>query len=250
MQQLYFISDVHLRLQVKDPRERERRKALFALMDEVLKNDAALIIVGDFFDFYFEWGSVVSTAYHDVYTKLQELTRAGIEVHYFAGNHDFILGNYLEEGLGLQIHPHAASLNLMGKTFFCIHGDGLSPSDWKYRIFRRIIRSRFSIFILRWFIHPNFGHWIARRVSTVSRNLTEETEGQLLDLIHQNREFARAQLAAGADFFVTGHIHLPHLEELDGKGFLTIGDFVEHFSFGHYDGVNLSLKEWPVNTLQ
>ena len=179
MQKAYFISDVHLAVKVKE-KEAQRRKELFALLDQVRDEGAALIIVGDFFDFYFEWGSVVSRSFVDVFTKLRELRDAGTEIHYYAGNHDFWLGPFLSEDLGIHIHLEPSWLDIGGARFYCIHGDGLAKDDVAYRRFRRIIRSPISTWLFKWFIHPNLAHWIAQQVSYQSRQMTH-TE---LRLIH------------------------------------------------------------------
>lgn len=248
MQTAYFISDVHLAIKVND-KERTRRKELFALLDEVKTKQAMLVIVGDFFDFYFEWGSVVSATYLDVFAKLRELREAGIEIHYFAGNHDFWLGEFLESDLGITLHLHPDELKINDHRFFCIHGDGLAKDDHAYRRFRTIIRSSLSTWLFKWFVHPNLAHWIARQVSYRSRQLTRETEARLNALIDENITYAKGIFEEGVDYFITGHIHLPRIEDVAGKTFITIGDFLQHFSYAYYDGVNLSLKQWRVNSL-
>ncbi len=248
MQSAYFISDVHLAMKVKG-NEQVRRNELFSLLDQVRTEQATLIIVGDFFDFYFEWGSVIIEEYRGVYQKLAELTQAGIEIHYIAGNHDFWLGAFLKNELGIIIHLDPVEIELNDHRFFCIHGDGLAKDDRAYRVFRRIIRSRTSTFLFRWLVPPAMGKWLAEKVSYTSRTLTEDTLHDLNALIDENVEYARTVFAEGVDFFVTGHIHLPRLQNVDGKTFLTIGDFLQHFSYGYYDGLNLSLKQWPVKSL-
>ena len=248
MQKIFFISDVHLSLIVKE-RELNRRAELYDLLDEVKAQQAILVIVGDFFDFYFEWGAVITQAYQDVYTKLAELRAAGIEIHYFAGNHDFYLGDFLSKDLDIKIYQDATTLRFGDKNFYCIHGDGLAATDGGYRRFKRFIRSRFSVFMFRWLIHPNIGHWLAKQVSYTSRTLTRESEAGKHALIDENLEFAKQKFAEGADYVVTGHIHLPRLDKVGDNAFLTIGDFLQYFSYGYYDGVNLSLKQWPVKSL-
>lgn len=248
MQTAYFISDVHLSLKVKD-KERERRRELFALLDQVKTEEATLVIVGDFFDFYYEWGSVVTAAYMDVYAKLKELADSGVAIHYLAGNHDFILGPALSDGIGMQVYQDAVEIEIAGKRFYCVHGDGLSMNDWKYRRFKRFIRSSFMRFCFRNLIHPNLGHWIAKQVSYGSRKISREDDAYMSNLIDENVILAEKVLNQGADYFITGHIHLPRLVKMGEKAFLTIGDFLRHFSYGYFDGVNLSLKQWPVKRL-
>lgn len=248
MQHAYFISDVHLAIKVNE-REQERRDELFELLDKVKSEAATLIIVGDFFDFYFEWGPKVIDAYGDVYQRLKDLVDSGIDVHYIAGNHDFWLGRFLRDELGIHIYLDPTEIMLNDHRFYCIHGDGLSKSDWKYRIFKAIIRSRISTALFRWLVPMSLGKWLAEQVSYTSRKLTKETLDSLNALIDENLGYAREYFDQGYDFFVTGHIHLPRLAEEENGTFLTIGDFLQHFSYGYYDGVNLSLKQWPVKSL-
>ncbi|MBT4294923.1 MAG: UDP-2,3-diacylglucosamine diphosphatase, partial [Candidatus Marinimicrobia bacterium] len=133
----YFLSDVHLRIQLDDV-ERERRKELFLLLDQIKSENATLFIVGDWFDFYFEYGQVVSQAYIDVFSKMKELVDAGIKIHYFGGNHDYWIGSFLSDNIGVKIYPKAATLEFADKKFYFNHGDGLDPEDTGYHRLRSI----------------------------------------------------------------------------------------------------------------
>ena len=136
----YFLSDVHLRIQIDDV-ERERRKELFLLMDKIKAEKATLFIVGDWFDFYFEYGYVVSQAYLDVYAKMKELVDAGISIYYFGGNHDYWIGPFLSKTIGVKIYPKAATIEFAGKQFYFNHGDGLDPEDVGYHRLRSVINT-------------------------------------------------------------------------------------------------------------
>jgi len=246
----YFLSDVHLKIQIDDV-ERQRRKELFLLMDQIKAEQATLFIVGDWFDFYFEYGHVVSQAYLDVYAKMKELVDAGIEVHYFGGNHDYWIGPFISETLGVKTYQEPATLEFANKQFYFNHGDGLDPDDVGYHRLKRVIQHPLFIWSFRWLLHPNMGHWIANVLSRKSRNKSrKETRTQSLNLIRKNYAFAEDIFSEGADFFITGHIHYPKLKKFEEKSFLTIGDFLIHFSYGYFDGVNLSLKQWPVKQLE
>ncbi len=246
----YFISDVHLRIQVDDI-ERERRRELFLLMDQIKQEQATLFIIGDWFDFYFEYGYVVTRSYHDVYAKMRELVEAGVKIHYFGGNHDYWLGDFMSHSIGVNIYKQEEIIEFGGKKFYLLHGDGLDPEDVNYRRLQSVIRHPFFIWAFRWIIHPNIGHWVAKWLSQRSRKkYRQESHTHLLNLVRKNYSLAEDKFAEGVDFMITGHIHYPKLKTFEDKIFLTIGDFINYFSYGYFDGVNLSLKQWPVKQLE
>ena len=246
----YFLSDVHLRIHVDDV-ERERRRELFRLLDQIKQEKATLFIVGDWFDFYFEYGHVVTQVYHDIYAKMRELVEAGITIHYFGGNHDYWIGSFMSDSIGVNIYPDAATIEFSGKNFYFHHGDGLDEDDVNYRRLKTVIRHPLFIWAFKWLIHPNATHWIAHWLSMRSRSkYRKETSIDLLNLIRKNYSFAEEKFALGADFVITGHIHYPKLKMFAEKGFLTIGDFIKYFTYGYFDGVNLSLKQWDVKQLE
>jgi len=120
-----------------------------------------------------------------------------------------------------------------------------------YHRLRSVIQHPLFIWSFKWLIHPNTSHWIANRLSKGSRKkYGKETIIDKLNLIRKNYGFAEDRFAEGADFVITGHIHYPKLKMFDDKVFLTIGDFLNYFSYGYFDGVNLSLKQWQVKQLE
>jgi len=182
---------------------------------------------------------------------MKELVDAGIEIHYFGGNHDFWIGPFISETLGVKIYPRARTLTFAGKNFYFNHGDGLDPEDTGYHRLSSVIQHPLFIWAFRWLLHPNTTHWLANILSRHSRKKSRrQPEIQSLNLIRKNYAFAEEKFAEGADFFITGHIHYPKLKMFDKNTFLTIGDFLGYFSYGYFDGVNLSLKQWPVKQLE
>ena len=249
-QTAYFLSDIHLRIDLDDV-EQKRRQGLYALLDQIKTERAALFIVGDWFDFYFEYGTVVTQAYYDVYAKMRELVEAGIEIHYFGGNHDYWLGEFMYRYIGVKIYLEPAFLDFGGKRFYLVHGDGLDEADVNYRRLRTVIRHPLFIWAFRWIVHPNVGHAAARYLSKQSRKKYKvETPEYLLTRVRNNYALAEEKFEAGADYFITGHIHYPKLKHFGENTFLTIGDFINYFSYGYFDGLNLSLKQWPVKHLE
>ena len=246
----YFLSDVHLRFHVDDV-ERKRRNELFKLMDQIKDEGATLFIVGDWFDFYFEYGYVVTQDYYEVYAKMRELVLGGIDIHYFGGNHDYWLGDFMSNSVGVNIYQDPQVIEFATKRFYFHHGDGLDKEDVGYQRLQTVIRHPFFIWLFKWVMHPNIGHWLAKTVSQHSRNsYSGETQEYLLNEVRKNYPMAEEKFAEGVDFVVTGHIHYPKLKKFGKNSILTIGDFINYFSFGYFDGVNLSLKQWPVNQLE
>ncbi|NQV15081.1 UDP-2,3-diacylglucosamine diphosphatase [bacterium] len=246
----YFLSDVHLRIQVDDY-ERVRRQELFLLLDKIKAEKATLFIVGDWFDFYFEYGYVVTQTYYDVYSKMRELVEAGVSIHFFGGNHDYWLGKFMSETIGVKIYQKESVIEFANKRFFILHGDGLDKDDVKYQRLQRVIRNPVFIWVFKWIVHPNIGHAIARVISRHSRDkYRSETADYLLNQVRKNYKMAEEKLSGDVDFVIMGHIHYPKLKMFSGKAFLTIGDFLNYYSYGYFDGVNLSLKQWTAKQLE
>ncbi len=248
---IYFISDAHLgsRL-VKDPRAHEKK-----LVDwlETVKSDAtAIYLLGDMFDFWFEYHSVVPKGYVRFLGKLAELTDAGIEIHFFIGNHDIWTFGYLEKEIGLIIHRKAFTVRLGNKNFFLAHGDGLHAEERGFEILRKIFHSSlaqklFSIVPSRW--GQEFGYnWSMKNREKIlhveSKFLGEENENLVI--------FAKKYLLSNnVDFLIFGHRHIAlDLELKDQKRIVILGDFVGIFSYGVYDGENFHLEyfEKPIVT--
>src|SRR5260221_7293236 len=137
MSRVYFISDVHLGL---GPREEERAKEqqLIEFLNVVLENASQLFIVGDLFDAWFEYRTVIPKGFHRLFTKLQDLTEHGIVVHYLAGNHDYWIRDYFHDELGITTYHDAFNITIDGKRIFIHHGDGLANNDTGYKILKKI----------------------------------------------------------------------------------------------------------------
>lgn len=199
---LYFISDVHLGTgspAVEAPKERR----LLDLLDRVASDGERLYILGDLFDFWFEYRHAIPTVGLKVLAALQGLAENGVEVHYLAGNHDFAIGSYITDHIGCIPHLDPFELDYEGTRFFLHHGDGLAGKDTGYRILKKVLRSRLAQALWRW-VHPDVGFVIARGVSGTSRRYTGNKEygsrggyDRFLD------GFSRE----GYDYIIMGHTH-------------------------------------------
>jgi UDP-2,3-diacylglucosamine hydrolase len=205
---IYFASDAHFGLQ--GPGESLPREKLFVKWLEKIRDDASEVyLLGDIFDFWFEYRRVVPRGYTRVLGKIAELTDNGIPVHFFTGNHDIWVFDYLPGETGMIIHkgPHIAELR--GKKFYMAHGDGLDEYDKGFRIMKRI----FTNPILQWLfarLHPNFAIWFGHKWSHRSRYSKElitpfQGEDKEEHMIFANRMLEKQHF----DYFVFGHRHIP-----------------------------------------
>lgn len=233
---LYFLSDVHLG--VSDA-ETERRKLslLLRLLEDMQRDASALYIVGDLFDFWYEYASVVPRGYHRLYTRFEQLVASGVSVTYLAGNHDFAIGTFFSRDLGVRVEYDDITFEVGGKCFYLSHGDGLAVRDGGYRLLKRVLRSRLSQRLFR-LLHPDIGFGVARRFSHSSRDYTSarhygETDGMRLEAERRIRE--------GADIVVMGHRHHPACENLDGGFYVNLGDWIRHFSYAVFRDGEIAL---------
>ncbi|NNF35008.1 MAG: UDP-2,3-diacylglucosamine diphosphatase, partial [Saprospiraceae bacterium] len=164
----YFASDFHLGLDVSIS-SLEREKKIVRWMDGI-KNDAkAIYLVGDVFDYWFEYGTVIPKGYTRLLGKLAELRDIGIPIYFFIGNHDMWMFRYLDEEMGIPIYRQPIQREIDGKKFFIGHGDGLGPGDHGYKFIKSIFSNRFCQWLFAR-IHPNLGIRIMKYVSGRSRH--------------------------------------------------------------------------------
>lgn len=240
MKNIYFISDVHLAFMETAP-EIEKREKLLDFLDLVSREGSALYLLGDIFDFWFEWYHVVPKYWFPILYRLRRLVDQGVEVNFIPGNHDFYTGTYLAKEIGLRCFSESVTFSLGGKRFFAAHGDGYARSDRGYRFLKRVIRSRVSQFLYRTFIPSDLGMLIARWTSKSSRKLVridkDPWSGEYLD-------FALDKFSEGFDYVLLGHIHEPVRHEEGGKIYINCGDWMREFSYAKYDGKDLTLEHF------
>lgn len=233
---VFFLSDAHLgAVLIPDPQEQTKR--FFNFLDLIRQNGKSLVLVGDLFDFWYEWRHVIPKRHFRILYRLRALAEAGIQIHYLAGNHDFRLKGFLEEEIGLHTHDCFFPADINGQSIYIDHGDGLLASDHGYRLLKKILRNRAAQRIFSW-LHPDWGWALARGTSVTSRTLIKEDPDQDHDyLIHALKMFGE-----GYDGVVLGHTHRP-VEHLQGEHvYVNLGDWITHYSFGLHDGTRLRLQ--------
>ncbi len=240
MVQAYFISDAHLGAE-DDTNEEKKKELLTKFLNHIKGRATHLFIVGDFFDFWFEYGTVIPKKCFSFLTQFQELRRAGVEIHYLAGNHDFALGSFFTEVLDIRVHEDELKLNLAGKRFYLYHGDGVAKRDVGYRILKRILRNPVNQKIFRW-LHPDLGIKLAKTMSGSSRKYT--TLKNAPEIERDYDAFAETRFAEGFDYVLMGHRHFPRRYEKDGHVYINLGDWMVHYTYAVFDGQSLELKSF------
>ncbi len=242
---IYFASDSHLG--APNFEESLIREKKFVLWLDAIKKDAdAIFLVGDIFDFWFEYKEVVPKGFTRTLGKLAEISDSGIPVHFFAGNHDMWLKNYFEKELNLNVYKASKVFVINDKKFFVGHGDGLGPGDKSYKRMKKIFRNSFFNWCFRC-MHPDWGIKLGKYLSNKNR-----IKSSLEDLKFNGEEsewltqYCREKLKDERyDFFVFGHRHIPLEIELNSNSkYINLGDWVTHFSYAVFDGNSLSLKKF------
>jgi len=224
---VYFISDQHLG---ESKNEDKKKRLLVSFLDGIKGNCDALFIVGDLFDFYFEYKTQIRKEYYDVISKLDELRKAGTEIYYLTGNHDFWAGDFFNQ-IGVKVHKKPLDITVQGRRLFIAHGDDCLRFD----PLRIILRNKLSIFLF-YLIHPDIAVRIGRLVSRLSRKFERENSKW-----KKLFAFAKEKFKEGFSCAIFGHLHQPIYLENDENTFLLLGDWITHFSYGKLERGKLSL---------
>lgn len=244
---IYFASDAHLGARyLEDARAAELK--LVHWLDSIKDDAIAVYLLGDVFDYWYEYKYVVPKGFTRFLGKLAELSDSGIEIHIFIGNHDVWMFDYLPKEIGAIIHQNVLTTTLLGKRFFLGHGDEVDFRNVGYNIMRVIFRSKF-VQLLYGSIHPRWTFAFAHNWSRHSRSTGIEQQkatykGESSEYLIQ---FAKEYLTTHPeiDFFIFGHRHILLDYKLNASARLLIaGDWMHLFSFIEWDGTTLSLKQW------
>lgn len=220
-----IVSDLHLGAV---PQETERSFVRF--LETVGAEAGSLLIAGDLFDFWFEYGTVVPGKHFRVLAALAALVDAGVSVTLAGGNHDAWGGRFLRHEVGLSFHDRPFRMTLAGAPSLVAHGDGLGSGDFRYRTLKAVVRSPVTIGLFRW-IHPDLGMRLAR---ALSRTQTREVDASMQGRAAFLRQWALAQLEqdAGLRYVVCGHSHIPDIADAGaGRYYLNAGDWIRHFTY-------------------
>lgn len=240
---IYFVSDSHLG--VPDRTSSLQRERLLVQWLDVVKNDAAeIFLLGDIFDFWFEYRTVVPRGFVRLLGKLAEIADAGIPIHYFTGNHDMWMFDYFPEELGIKIYRKPEERELLGKRFLIGHGDGLGMKDHGYKFIKKVFAARFSQWLFAR-IHPNLGVRLALYFSRKSRVARGDTDEQYMGADKERLvQYARETLKdKHYDYLVFGHRHLPFDVAINEQmRYINLGEWVSTYTYAVFDGTTLQLK--------
>lgn len=242
---VYFLSDFHLGAPNYEA-SRVRENKLIAFLSGIQHTAAAIFIVGDMFDFWYEYKYVVPKGYVRLLGKLAELTDKGIPIHFFVGNHDMWMTNYFQQELNIPVYFQERTFEFNDKKFYIAHGDGLGPGDHGYKLLKKVFRNP----VCRWLfgmLPPVVGIGLANFFSRKSREAVTEYEQKFLGadkewLMIHSREVLQQQ---HYDYFIYGHRHVPGIHHLPGNSrYVNLGDWVIHFTYAVFDGQQLLLQKF------
>ncbi len=240
---IYFISDFHLGAPDHET-SLVREKHIVKFLSQIQQDAAHVFIVGDMFDFWYEYKTVVPRGYTRILGKLAEITDADIPVSFFVGNHDMWMGDYFQKELNIPVYYESREYNFNNKRFFIAHGDGLGPGDNGYKFLKKIFRNK----LCQWLfgvLHPSVGMGIANYFSRKSRQATGTSDKTFLGedkewLIIFSKETLTHQ---HFDYFIYGHRHLPLDFKLNEQSrYINLGDWIIYYSYAVFDGEKLELK--------
>lgn len=242
---IYFASDQHFGIP-DAASSKLREKKFISWLDEVKTDAKAIFLLGDLFDFWFEYKTVVPRGFIRVLGKIAELKDSGIPIYFFVGNHDLWMKDYFETELGIPVYHHAKEFVFGKKTFLIGHGDGLGPGDKGYKRMKKVFAHPFSKWIYRW-LHPDIGVKLAQYLSTKNKLISGQEDIKFLG--EENEwlaQYAKRKLEQKHyDYFLFGHRHLP-MEIQVGKNskYINTGDWISHFTYAVFDGKELTLKTY------
>jgi UDP-2,3-diacylglucosamine hydrolase len=242
---IYFLSDFHLGAP-NHAASLEREKLLVKFLDEIKHDAGEIFLVGDMFDFWYEYRQVVPKGFVRLLGKLAELSDLGIPMHFFVGNHDMWMRDYFPVELNIPVYYHPMEFERGGKTFLIGHGDGLGPGDHGYKRLKKVFRNP----VCKWLfgvLPPVVGMGLANYLSRRSRAQTGTSEETFLGpdkewlIIYCNEVLQKKKV----DFFVFGHRHLPIDFRLSSESrYINLGDWIRYFTYAVYDGSSLELKSY------
>lgn len=242
---IYFSSDNHLGA----PNQKEalpREKKFVAWLDHIKHDAAAIFLLGDLFDFWFEYKHVIPKGFTRTLGKLAEISDSGIPIYYFVGNHDLWMNGYFEEELNISVYHKPKEFTFNNKTFLIGHGDGLGPGDKGYKRMKKLFTNPIAKWFFRW-LHPDLGVKLGHYMSVKNKLISGDEDAKFLG---EDNEWLvqyckRKEQEKHRDYFVFGHRHLPlNIDINDHAKYINLGDWISYYTYGVFDGEALELKEY------
>ncbi len=241
---IYFVSDQHFGIP-NHADSLSREKKFIQWLDEIKKDAEVIFLLGDLFDCWYEYKTVVPKGFVRVLGKLAEIRDSGISIHFFVGNHDLWMLDYFEKELNIPVHYKPLEFTSNEKTFLIGHGDGLGPGDKGYKRMKKVFTNSFTQWLYRW-LHPDIGMRFAQYLSTKNKLISGDEDAKFLGEDNEwlvqycKRKLERKHY----DYFLFGHRHLPMTIRLNDKSsYINTGDWISHFTYAVYDGTKTELKD-------
>lgn len=242
---IYFASDQHFGAPtVEESKIREQKFVNW--LDSIKKDAKVIFLLGDLFDFWFEYKEAVPKGFVRVLGKLAELRDQGTEIHFFVGNHDLWMHDYFEKELNIPVYFQPKEFIFNDKSFFIGHGDGLGPEDKGYKRMKKVFTNPVSKWFFRW-LHPDIGIKIAHYLSVKNKLISGVEDVKFLG---EEKEwlvqYCKTKLTeTHYDYFVFGHRHLPlEIALPENSTYINTGDWIIHFTYGEFDGDQFVLKSF------
>lgn len=242
---IYFASDNHLGAPTSEA-SLPREKKFVAWLDEVKQDAAAIFLLGDLFDFWFEYKRVIPKGFTRTLGKLAEISDSGIPIYYFVGNHDLWMNGYFEDELNIPVFHKPQEFTFNDKTFFIGHGDGLGPGDKGFKRMKKLFTNPISKWFFKW-LHPDLGVKLGHYMSVKNKLISGDEDAKFLG---KNNEWLaqyckRKEQQKHRDYYVFGHRHLPlNIDINENSKYINLGDWISYYTYGVFDGEIMELKEY------
>ncbi|MEO8399511.1 MAG: UDP-2,3-diacylglucosamine diphosphatase [Ignavibacteriaceae bacterium] len=234
-----FISDIHLGLESKEI-ETQKEKLLVNFLNFAKDNCDELFVVGDLFDYWFEYKHVYQKGFFKTLNALKNITERGIKLHYFIGNHDFMHRDFFQNEIGAIMYEDAMETTLNDKKFFIAHGDGLVKNDLGYNILKKIMRNK-KIQKLYALLHPDLGISLASGTSKKSRGYTSTKDYGEVDGLF---ETAKTKIDEGFDYVLFGHLHKRIFKKYKNSYYINLGSWLDAPCYGIFKDNTFNIVDW------
>lgn len=244
---IYFASDQHLGA----PTQKEslpREKKFVQWLDEIKTDAQAIFLLGDLFDFWFEYKTVVPKGFVRVLGKLAEIRDSGVPIYFFVGNHDLWMNNYFETELNIPVYHSPQEFSINNKLFLIGHGDGLGPKDYGYKRMKKVFTFPLFKWMFKW-LHPDLGVSLGQYMSVKNKLISGDEDAKFLG--EENEwlvQYCKRKLTTKHyDYFVFGHRHLPmDIQLKENSKYINLGDWIQYFTYGVFEDNQLQLKKHKI----
>jgi UDP-2,3-diacylglucosamine hydrolase len=239
---IYFASDQHFGAPTAE-KSKVREQKFVQWLDRIKEDAEVIFLLGDLFDFWFEYKTVVPKGFVRVLGKLAEIRDSGIPIHFFVGNHDLWMEDYFQKELNIPVYHEPKEFTFGNTTFLIGHGDGLGPGDYGYKRMKKVFTNPLCKWLFRW-LHPDIGVGLAQHLSVKNKLISGDEDVVYLGeenewLILYSKEMLRTK---HFNYFVFGHRHLPMTLEIgENSAYVNLGDWITYFTYGVFDGETMKV---------